>query len=501
MQASALTRTRPQLRSRRLLAALSDERLASEAKRGNDIAFEVIYDRHHRGLLSLCRHMLRSREDAEDALQQTFASAFGALQRHEQTTQLKPWLYTIARNRCLTMLRARREHPDEDVEGITSREGLSEEVERRAELRTLLADLEQLPERQKTALVLSEIGVLDHRQVAEVLDCETKQVKALVFQARSALIENRRAREIPCAEIREQLATGTTGELRRGPLRRHVRGCSGCAEFRDEVRRQRGMLAILLPVIPSLGLKESALAAAGIGGGGAAGGGGLIAALGASGAAKVAAGAVAAGGVFGGVAATDPSLLARAEAVVERAAENLGVSGGPVGRPSAPPSTETRESSDRNAAKPAATDKASRDAGRERDGTPSARKPKRGVGKSDRSSARSSEGQGQGRGSESSGNEKPGKARANGPRRGGPGSNGRGPAQRTNRGNTPSRPSRGGNGRGVPRGPSRLPRIGNGRERGGRVADPLPRGGVGRGDLKSSRLRSPSNRGGSGRKG
>ena len=316
MEAESVTRSRLLPRPRRLLAALSDERLAIEAKSGDRTAFEVIYDRHHRGLLALCRHMLGSREDAEDALQQTFASAFRALPSNRQPAQIKPWLYAIARNRCLTTLRAYRETPVGEVERDPTA-GLSEEVERRTELRELLADLDHLPERQKTALILSEVGDLDHSQIAQVLECETKQVKALIFQARSALIEDRRAREIPCAEIREQLATASAGALRRSFLRRHVRVCPGCADFRDEVRRQRGMLAVALPVIPSLGLKESALAAVGIGGGGAAGGGGLIAALGAHGVAKVAAIAIATGGAVGGVAVTHPGLVSKAQGALK----------------------------------------------------------------------------------------------------------------------------------------------------------------------------------------
>nr|MDQ3970316.1 sigma-70 family RNA polymerase sigma factor [Thermoproteota archaeon] len=232
LEASTFTRPRLLPRPRRVLAAFSDGRLALEARRGNDSAFEVIYDRHHRGLLAFCRHMLRSQDDAEDALQQTFASAFGALSRTDQAIQLKPWLYTIARNHCVNTLRARREHPVEEVD-LSSTAGPFEEIGRRAELRELLSDLDRLPERQRAALVLSEIGALAHREVAQVLGCETKQVKALVFRARSALIADRRAREMPCVEIREQLATATAGELRRRPLRRHLRQCDGCAQFRE----------------------------------------------------------------------------------------------------------------------------------------------------------------------------------------------------------------------------------------------------------------------------
>ena len=79
----------------------------SALRRGDERAFEAIYDRHHRALLGFCRHMLGSREEAEDALQQVFAAAYQDLRHGSRRIQLKPWLYTIARNRCLSMLRAR----------------------------------------------------------------------------------------------------------------------------------------------------------------------------------------------------------------------------------------------------------------------------------------------------------------------------------------------------------------------------------------------------------
>jgi len=138
---------------------------------GNQAAFEVIYDRYHRQLLAFCRHMLGSREDAEDALQQSFASAFRALPGNDRPAQLKAWLYTIARNHSLTILRARREQPRDEIEQV-SFDGISEDVERRAELKHLLADVHDLPEKQRAALVLAEVSDLSHIQVSEVLDCE-----------------------------------------------------------------------------------------------------------------------------------------------------------------------------------------------------------------------------------------------------------------------------------------------------------------------------------------
>lgn len=324
MDSTALPRSWPLSRSRRLLGALSDERLAREAKRGNERAFEAIYDRYHGPLLNFCRHMLGSREDAEDALQHTFGAAFGALPRNEQPALLKPWLFRIARNHCVSVLRRRREQPVEEVEQLSSA-GLSEEVEQRAELRELLVDLGHLPERQRAALLLAEAGDLEHAEIAGIIECETEQVKSLIFQARSSLAASRQARAVPCMEIREQLATAIGAGRRRGTLRHHVRSCAGCAEFEAEMRRQRQLLASALPVAPSLGLKQSVLAAAGIGGGGgAAGGGGLLAAVAGHGvAAKVSTVAVLSGGALGGVAATEPGLLKSAVASVERATQTL----------------------------------------------------------------------------------------------------------------------------------------------------------------------------------
>ncbi len=326
MPAATITSRAPVrvLRSKRLLALAGDQRLVEQIRRGNELAFEVAFERHGTGILGFCRHMLGSREEAEDAVQHTFAAAYRDLQRGgERDIALKAWLYTIARNRCVSVLRARREHPAELDELAT--DGLSEQVEQRAELRELLADVRELPEEQRAALLLAEAAGLSHAEVAQVLGCETGSVKGLVFRARSALIEMRSARETSCLEIREQLATLRGGALRRNELRHHLRNCPGCSAYREEVRRQRQMMAAALPVVPSFGLKSSVLGAAGITGGTAAGGaaaGGAAAggfAFGSATIAKVAlVGALAGGTVVAG------------EVVVHQAAQNEAVEVAPA---------------------------------------------------------------------------------------------------------------------------------------------------------------------------
>ncbi len=295
------------LRSQRLLRLASDDRLVALVRAGNQAAFETLYDRHHRPLLSFCRHMLADRGESEDAVQHTFIAAYNDLAGSDKEIQLRAWLYAIARNRCLTMLRARREQPTgEELEVAT--EGLADEVERRSDLQQLLGDMRELPEEQRAALVLAEIGALSHDEIAEVVGVPKAKVKALVFQARSSLIASRDARDMSCQTVREELSTARGGVLRRGPLRRHLAGCDGCREFAGHVKHQRAALAIVLPVIPTLGLKQGALStvigAGAAGGGGAAGvaaAGGGIAFIGSKGlAAKVVLGAaVAASGAAG----------------------------------------------------------------------------------------------------------------------------------------------------------------------------------------------------------
>ncbi|HSD79967.1 MAG TPA: RNA polymerase sigma factor, partial [Solirubrobacteraceae bacterium] len=76
----------------------ADERLVARALAGDDGAFEEIYERYHVVLLAFCRHLLGSREEAEDALQACFASAYRMLSSGVGAARLKPWLFTIARN-------------------------------------------------------------------------------------------------------------------------------------------------------------------------------------------------------------------------------------------------------------------------------------------------------------------------------------------------------------------------------------------------------------------
>jgi len=310
-EAPALT---PRTGSRLLLARRADERLVELVRQGDAAAFEVLYDRYNLRILSFCRHMLGSQQDGEDATQHAFVALHRHIVADDRPVEVKPWLFQVARNRCLSIIRSRREHVDVDDPVIQpATEGLADSVQRRSDLRELLGDLHHLPDDQRAALLLSSLGDLSGEQIAEVIGCRPQKVKALVFQARTSLMNERDARNTDCQEVREQLATLRGGALLRGPLRRHVRGCEGCRAYRDSTRKQREAMALLLPVIPTAGLKAATMSAALGGGaaaaaGGAAGtatGGGLAAGLAAGGKAGfaklVVAAAVASGGIGAGV--------------------------------------------------------------------------------------------------------------------------------------------------------------------------------------------------------
>jgi RNA polymerase sigma factor (sigma-70 family) len=280
----------------RRLPRVGDDRLVARVRAGDDTAFEIIYDRYYRGLLAFCGQMLGSRQEAEDALQHSFASAYRALRAGVGDIELRPWLYTIARNRCVSVHRAQRVQVSADglAADFGSFEGMSAQVQLRADLRELVDELQRLPDDQRAALVLFELGDESHAQIAAVLGVRREKVKALVFQAREALMRARDARATPCVEIREELSTVVGRVPRRSVARRHIDRCPGCAEFEREVRRQRAAFAAILPLAPTVGLKASVLGFAVGGGGGAVALGGA----GAGGGATVAAsGALAAGGM------------------------------------------------------------------------------------------------------------------------------------------------------------------------------------------------------------
>jgi RNA polymerase sigma factor (sigma-70 family) len=144
MGAEAVAARRGKLLPGPMLRLAPDQRLVDEARAGSERAFEVLFDRHHRPVLAFCRHMLGCREEAEDAVQQTFLTAYSEIARGEQPRALRPWLYAIARHRCLSALRGRGRRSLRDVPDLGADNLLSDLITRE-DLRAILADVARLP--------------------------------------------------------------------------------------------------------------------------------------------------------------------------------------------------------------------------------------------------------------------------------------------------------------------------------------------------------------------
>jgi len=274
-------------------------------RKGHHGAFETLVQRYQSRLLAFCRHMLGSTEDAEDVLQEVFAASFNAMLADERPINARPWLYRIARNRCLNHLR-RPSAAGQDSMDVFERDGgttTADTVHKREEFRQIVADVQQLPETQRTALLLREIDALSYEQIAEAMDTTVPSVKSLLVRARVSLGEAAEARLLSCAEVRMELGQVAEGLARTSaPVRRHLKGCERCRGFRTELRRANRALAAVFPIGPIVALKLF-VAKAGIGAassGGSAAGTGIAASAGGAGA--TAGGATAGGALSAGVA-------------------------------------------------------------------------------------------------------------------------------------------------------------------------------------------------------
>ncbi|MCW3020232.1 MAG: polymerase, sigma-24 subunit, subfamily, partial [Solirubrobacterales bacterium] len=246
-----------------LLRLQSDERLITLTRRGQHAAFEVLCARYQTRLLSFCRHMLASREDAEDVLQEVFAAAFNAVLADERDINVRPWLYRIARNRSLNHLRRASAIGVDSMDVHFADGGIStgDKVMRRESFRELIADVHQLPETQRTALLLREIDALSYEQIALAMDTTVPSVKSLLVRARISLAEAAEARKLSCDEVRLELGSVAEGLAKLStPARRHVRGCERCTFFRKQLKDNNRALALIMPIGPLLLVKKLLLA-------------------------------------------------------------------------------------------------------------------------------------------------------------------------------------------------------------------------------------------------
>jgi RNA polymerase sigma factor (sigma-70 family) len=269
----ALTRGNP-----KILRFLSDDRLAALAARGTPDAFALIYERHHQGIYRYCRSILGNAHDASDALQNTMTSVLQALPGERREIALKSWLYRIAHNESISLLRRRRPQVDLKHAEALPAPDMAEDIASRERMAQLWSDLEELPERQRAALVMRELSGLSHDEIAASLEVSPGAAKQAVFEARQALRDLGGGRAMDCRHVQERISDGDGRRLWARKIRSHLRSCDDCQAFQVALGARRNDLAALAP--PLAPAAAAALLHGVVGGGGAGTGGGLLSLLG-----------------------------------------------------------------------------------------------------------------------------------------------------------------------------------------------------------------------------
>ena len=183
-------------------AVASDAALIAALQAGDADAFETLVRKYMPALLRVARRFLRSEEDARDAVQDAFISAFKSIKSFAANSQLGTWLHRIVINSSLMKLRSQRRRPEEDIETYLPRfqsdghqveptvpwSENAEAVLQRAELRDFVrASIDKLPEIYRTVLLLRDIEELSTEETAKLLGINQNTVKVRLHRARQAL--------------------------------------------------------------------------------------------------------------------------------------------------------------------------------------------------------------------------------------------------------------------------------------------------------------------------
>jgi RNA polymerase sigma-70 factor, ECF subfamily len=193
-----------------------DAELMLRVKRGERKAFEELVDKYKQPVMNLVFRTVRDLNEAEDLTQHVFLQVFKSAHRYEVSAKFSTWLFTIARNLCLNELRRRSRHPadslDEpaaadddqpmrqvhDTKTFTPPEALLH-----GELEIKIEEaLAELPEKQRTAILLCRHEELSYDDIAKLLGCSLSATKSLIHRGRETLKQ----------KLKPYLATGVWQE-------------------------------------------------------------------------------------------------------------------------------------------------------------------------------------------------------------------------------------------------------------------------------------------------
>ena len=181
---------------------INESHFVAALRGGESAAYEQLVRDYGGRMLAVCERLLFNREDAQDAVQDAFLSAFRSLHSFDGRSQLSTWLHRIAINAALMKLRSKRRHPEQSIESLLPVfqadghqhqpgprwNGSGNELLERAETQQLIrSKIEELPESYRNVLILRDIEELDTESVAVMLELTPGTVKVRLHRARQAL--------------------------------------------------------------------------------------------------------------------------------------------------------------------------------------------------------------------------------------------------------------------------------------------------------------------------
>jgi RNA polymerase sigma-70 factor (ECF subfamily) len=180
-----------------------DAALMLRVKRGDRAAFTELVGKYQQPVMNFVHRSLRDEAEAEDVAQNVFLQVFKSRARYERTAKFSTWLFTIARNLCLNEIRRRARHPAESLDEPHAENDdqpqrqyedkknfLPTETMLHGELAGKIEEaLAELPEVQRTAILLCRQDELSYEEIAEILDCSLSATKSLIHRGRETLKE------------------------------------------------------------------------------------------------------------------------------------------------------------------------------------------------------------------------------------------------------------------------------------------------------------------------
>ncbi|MGA9778044.1 MAG: sigma-70 family RNA polymerase sigma factor [Limisphaerales bacterium] len=180
-----------------------DAVLMLRVKRGDRAAFAELVEKYKQPVMNLVYRTLHDETEAEDLAQNVFLQVYKSARRYESRAKFSTWLFTIARNLCLNEIRRRSRHPADSIE--ESHTEHEDQPRQQFEDKSSVAPpekllhgelaqkieeaLAELPENQRTAILLCRQEELSYEEIARVLGCSLSATKSLIHRGRETLKE------------------------------------------------------------------------------------------------------------------------------------------------------------------------------------------------------------------------------------------------------------------------------------------------------------------------